>query len=429
MSYRTFFAIATVLALLGAACGDRAPAVPDHAATIRTGPWRMELAIPDTASGGTHALPFIFDLVRTGTALRMHIHNGEERITVDEIAVKGDSLHIRMPLYDSEFRCVALNDSTLAGHWHNYLRGPDYRISCFAQAGPAPRFAAGHAGLSVEGQWETHFGTDEVTPAIGLFQQDGHRVTGTFATETGDYRFLDGIVRNDSLLLSSFNGFHAFLFKAGMKNDTLNGRFWSGTHYAEDWVAALNPHFKLRNEDSLTFLKEGHDMVDFHFPSIDGGELSPKDPDHKGHVLLVQVMGSWCPNCVDESRLLSELYDRHHARGLDVIALAFERYPDPKRALQGLIRFREELGVKYPIAYAGFANKDTTSAKLPFLDHIMSYPTCIFIGRDGMVRRIRTGFYGPGTGAERYAAYERDLERFVVGLLNEPPASLASAKE
>lgn len=388
----------------------------------------MELALVDTAAGVSNGLPFLFDLEHTGTALRMFIHNGDEQITVDEITLNGDSMHIRMPLYDSEFRCRLVNDSTMVGQWHNYLRGPEYKIAFTAQAGHAPRFAEGIGAVSVHGQWETHFGTDDDTPAIGLFDQNGHRVTGTFATETGDYRFLDGVMRNDSLFLSSFNGFHAFLFKAKLVNDSLRGRFWSGTHYQDAWVAALNPSFKLRNEDSLTFLKEGYDMVDFHFPNIDGGDLSPKDPAHKGNVLLVQVMGSWCPNCADESRLLSDLYDRHHTRGLDVIALAFERYPDPDKALSGLKRYREELGVHYPIAYAGFADKDTTSAKLPFLNHIMSYPTCIFIGRDGMVRRIRTGFYGPGTGAERYAAYERDLERFVVDLLNEPATSLASVR-
>ncbi|MBK6543609.1 MAG: hypothetical protein IPG10_20595 [Flavobacteriales bacterium] len=37
--------------------------------------------------------------------------------------------------------------------------------------------------------------------------------------------------------------------------------------------------------------------------------------------------------------------------------------------------------MKYDILYAGSANKEIAGAKLPFLDHVMSYPTCIFIDR------------------------------------------------
>jgi peroxiredoxin len=389
----------------------------------------MELALVDPAAQRTHQLHFLFDLERVDTTWRMHIHNGEETIIVDEITARGDSLHIRMPLYDSEFHGRVVNDSTITGAWHNYLKGPDYRIAFTARAGAAARFAS-TGGPTVAGQWEAHFGADHGTPAIGLFHQDADgRVTGTFATETGDRRFLEGTMSGDSLFLSAFNGSQAFLFKAALRNDSLKGHFWSGIHYQEPWLARRNPSFKLRNEDSLTFLKEGYDMVDFHFPGIDGGDVSPKDAAHRDNVLLVQVMGSWCPNCVDESLLLNELYTAHHANGLDVLALAFERAPTQEKAISALKRFRDELGVQYPIAYAGMANKDTIAAKLPFLEQMMSYPTCVFIGRDGRVRRIRTGFYGPGTGAERYAAYKRDLERFVVGLLEEPADPLASKRD
>ncbi|MBK9539134.1 MAG: hypothetical protein IPO12_10410 [Flavobacteriales bacterium] len=74
----------------------------------------------------------------------------------------------------------------------------------------------------------------------------------------------------DSLKLSCFDGSHAFLFKAVLRNDSLLGRYWSGTHWQEPWLAVRNPTFHLRDPDSLTFLKEGYDMVDFSFPSIDG---------------------------------------------------------------------------------------------------------------------------------------------------------------
>ncbi len=413
MALRTaLFLLLVALGCVG--CSSR----PDHSSTApRTGSWRMALDL------NGQELPFLFDLQHDSSAWRMVVHNGEERIAVDDITLHADSIRVRMPLFDSEFRGRLVNDSTITGHWHNYLKGPDYRIAFTARCGPAQRFdLAGSPMGDLSGQWRTHFshGTPEGYDALGLFTQRDGLLTGTFGTETGDYRFLEGVVAGDSLKLSCFDGSHAFLFKAQLRNDSLIGRYWSGTHWQEPWIAVRDPRFHLRDPDSLTFLKEGHDMVDFRFPDIDGGQLSPKDARFAGKVLMVQVMGSWCPNCVDETLLLDELYAKHNANGLEVIAIAFEKYEDEARSIAALKHFRDRLQVKYPIVYAGNANKEVASAKLPFLDHVMSYPTCIFIDRQGKVRRIRTGFYGPGTG-EHYSHYKRNLDRFLQDLLAEQP--------
>lgn len=406
------------LILLALACGRPAT---DTSLAPRSGPWRMELDLRDSGASRAEILPFLFDLEHDSAGWVMRVHNGMETIVVNEISLANDSIRMRMPLFDSEFLGAVLNDSTLSGSWYNYNKGPAYRIPFTAHAGKAPRFA-GHERSTIDlgGPWETHFspGTTGMTNAIGSFHPTPDRVTGTFATECGDYRFLEGISTHDSLLLSCFDGSHAFLFKAVQRNDSLIGRFWSGVHWQEPWVAVKNPDFHLRDEDSLTYLKEGYDMVDFRFPGIDGGLVSPKDSSHAGRVLLVQVLGSWCPNCVDEALLLKTMYTKYHAQGLDVIGVAFERQPDRAKALAGLKRFRDHLSIPYPLSYAGDANKETASAQLPFLDRIVGYPTCIFIGRDGKVKRIHTGFYGPGTG-EPYAAYERELDRYLNDLLGE----------
>ncbi|MFT3884452.1 MAG: TlpA disulfide reductase family protein [Flavobacteriales bacterium] len=412
------------LVLLFSACrhGAEGPPVP------RSGPWRMVFTLRDTIAGTDHQLPFLFDLDHNSSSWRMHIHNGAEDIAVDEITLRGDSLRIRMPLYDSEFIGVVRNDSTITGDWHNYLKGPNYRIPFTASAGAAPRFTKAPApGRLAADHWEAYFGADSTNrhAAIGLFTEINGRVTGTFATETGDHHFLDGMVSSDSLYLSSFNGSQALLFAAALRGDSLIGRCWSGIHYQEPWVAHPNPSFALRSADSLTFLRKGHAMVDLRFPDVEGGQVSLKAPEHRNKVVLVQIMGSWCGNCVDETLLLNELYARHHQEGLDILGIAFERQTDSLKAVDALKRFRKRLGVAYPIAYAGTADKHT-GEKLPFLDHFMGYPTCIFIGRDGVVRRIHTGFYGPGTGEERYAAYKRDLKRSIIALLAEGTPALVN---
>jgi thiol-disulfide isomerase/thioredoxin len=371
-----------------------------------------------------HSLPFQFDLAHSDSATwTAHIHNGSEDIVAQDIVLQHDTFLMRMPLFDSEFKGVVRNDSLIEGFWYNHLKGPDYHIAFRAQAGHSDRFPSSSANdAEVKGTWEVHFskGTPDVYNAIGLFdQQDNGKLTGTFVTETGDYRFLEGAVDNDSMRLSCFDGSHAFLFAAALHGDSLVGRYWSGTHWEEPWVAYRNPDYRLRDPDSLTFLKEGYNMVDFRFPDLDGKPVSPSDPRFDGKVLMVQVMGSWCPNCVDETRLLNEMYKTYADKGLAVIALAFEKYPEENKAIEGLKRFKKALGVDYPIVYGGLASKEKAAEKLPFLDHVMSYPTCIFVDRNGVVRKIRTGFYGPGTGAH-YENYRRNLHLFVEQLLAEP---------
>lgn len=399
------------------ACGCN---TSDHVRTAgpRSGLWRMELDL----SG--NPLPFHFNLLEQedGSWLA-HVHNGEEEIAVNDIVLHDDSFLLRMPLFDSEFKGIVKNDSTIQGEWFNYLKGPDYRIPFIAHAGATHRFPGPSNGkANISGAWETHFSknTSDAYNAIGLFEQhaDG-RVTGTFLTETGDYRYLEGLVNNDSMKLSCFDGSHAFLFTAELKGDTLTGLFRSGSHWEEPWIAIRNEAFKLRDPDSLTSLREGYDMVDFHFPDLNGKVVSPLDKRYKNKALMVQIMGSWCPNCVDETVLLNEFYSTYKDRGLEVIALAFERYPDTTRAIAGLRKFCETMNVSHTVLYGGVATKENTAEKLPFLDHVMSYPTCIFVDRSGKVRRIRTGFYGPSTG-QHYANYKRNLNAFVEQLLAEP---------
>lgn len=84
------------------------------------------------------------------------------------------------------------------------------------------------------GQWACTFGLadddgDEPYPAVGEFKQSGNQLTGTFLTETGDYRFLEGTVQGDKLYLSCFDGAHAFLFQGKINADSsLSGAFYSG---------------------------------------------------------------------------------------------------------------------------------------------------------------------------------------------------------
>ncbi|MDX1665959.1 MAG: hypothetical protein R3350_01965 [Saprospiraceae bacterium] len=66
---------------------------------------------------------------------------------------------------------------------------------------------------------------------------------------------------------------------------------------------------------------------------------------------------------------------------------------------------------------AGASDKEEASENLPMLNAIISYPTLIFIDRDGRVRKIHTGFAGPAT--DQYQEFKENFESTVNQLVNE----------
>ena len=140
--------------------------------------------------------------------------------------------------------------------------------------------------------------------------------------------------------------------------------------------------------------------LNFKFPDLNGKSVSLSDPVFKNKVVIIQILGSWCPNCMDETRFLSPWYLQNKSRGVEILGLAYERttsFADTKRLLQPFInRFH----VTYPILATGVLTSDSlrTEKTLPEIREIVGFPTTIFIDKKGMVRKIHTGFNGPGTG-------------------------------
>ena len=249
--------------------------------------------------------------------------------------------------------------------------------------------------------------------AKGIFNQNGNKVTGTFRTTTGDYRYLEGVVEGDSLKISTFDGAHAFLFTAGITDSTLNGKFYSGNHSLETFEARRNANYELPDADSLTYLKEGYERFEFAFPNSEGTIITADDTSFRNKVLIVQVMGTWCPNCLDESKFLVQYLNQNPNEDLAVVALAFEYAKTEELAFKAIKRLQDRLGISYPILLAQYGSSDKGKAneKLPMLNTVLSYPTTIYIDRKGEVRKISTGFNGPATG-QKYLDFKADFDSF-----------------
>lgn len=389
----------------------------EQSSVLRAGDWRFELDIKG------QILPFNAELAQDGNQYQMIIHNDEESIVVDDFEFRGDSIFISMPVFDSEFQGRITSDSTIEGLWYNFAKGPDYTIPFIARGGVHSRFDDQNENVSGDfsGNWEVTFSPDseDSCKAIGVFEQSNDRVTGTFITETGDLRFFEGIVRGNQMWMSTFDGSHAFLIRADKdENGQIVGHFWSGTHWDEAWTGRNNPNFTLTHPDSLTYLNDGYDHLEFEFPNLEGQKVSLNDDRFHDKVVIVQIMGSWCPNCMDETRLYSDLFDQYHDQGLEIIALAYEKSADFEVASSKVSKMKHDLHADYDFLIAGTASKKEAAKTLPMLNHVMSYPTSIFIDKQGHIRKIHTGFYGPGTG-DLYLEYKSEVTSFVQNLLQE----------
>ncbi len=386
----------------------------EEISNLKVGMWRTVLEVQDKKE-----LPFIFELQSDTTLV---IHNGVERIVVNDIIINADSITIQAPVFEGIFKGKMISSEMIKG---DFVKPSLNRVVSFSMIfGKDMRFnTSKKPSKNISGNWETVFSPNSKEDkyiAKGIFAQQENNVTGTFRTTTGDYRYLEGVMDGDSLKLSTFDGAHAFLFEAKVTDSTITGVFYSGNHWKEPFVAKRNESFELPSTTSLTYLKEGYDRLAFSFPNTEGESVSLEDDRFKDKVVIVQIMGTWCPNCLDETKYYVEYLKQHKNKDLEFIALSFEYARTEEKALLAIHRLKEVLEVPYPVLLAqyGTSNKKKANEKLPMLNHVLSYPTSIYIDKMGKVRKIHTGFNGPATG-EKYMEFTKEFEKFVGELLEE----------
>ena len=413
MTLRKWYAGILFIVLLAGCAGRR---------EFRDGQWRAYLERKD----GNNVV-FNFDVADSAGSKVLYLRNAGERVRVDSVSMEGDSVFIRFPFFESQLRGALTAEGNLEGVWIIHLAdsframpfkafyGQDYR---FRGNAPAKDQAA------VTGRWASVFrssnGKDTVF-RIGEFQQTDTGVTGTFLDAGGDLRYLQGVMDGDTLRLSTFDGStHAYYFTAVIKGDSLiNGMYYAGPVNYSTWTAVKDSAAHLEDEYAITKWKKDVPFG-FSFKDLDGKTVSFNDDRFKGKVVLVQIMGSWCPNCLDETRFLSKFYDENRTRGVEIVSLAYERSTDFERSAKAVRLFQKGFDVKYPMLITGATVSDPQKAAktLPQLDDIANFPTTIFVNKKGQIEKVHTGFSGPGTG-EHYEEQKKEIADEVNRLLAE----------
>ena len=383
----------------------------------QTGIWGAKLHRSD---GNTIA--FTFEWKAENGKPVWYIRNAAEKIRVNNIVAAGDSLFVQMPVFESQFRVKKVGKQ-ITGVWIKNGAVKTQVLPFSAEWG-GKRFitiAANYKNIS--GRWAAIFESNKKDDlSIAEFKQAGNKVTGTFLNATGDYRYLEGIATKDSLFLSGFDGGHAFLFIAKIEADNkiTDGVFYSGATYKENWSAIKDATAKVPLESVAMYVKPGEESLHFSFKDLKGKTVSINDDRFKNKVVVIQLMGSWCPNCMDETAFLSEYYNKNKQRGFEVIALAYEYTTDWERSKKSLQKFQDRYNVQYTILNTGVTVSDSLRSEktLPELTPIKFFPSSVIIDKKGKVRKLDTGFNGPATGAH-YLLYKKEFEETINGLLKE----------
>jgi thiol-disulfide isomerase/thioredoxin len=174
-----------------------------------------------------------------------------------------------------------------------------------------------------------------------------------------------------------------------------------------------------------TTARDPNEKFTFSFPDDHGKLVSQDDPRFKGKVVLAIVTGTWCPNCHDEAQYLVELDKKYRDKGVAIVALDFEE-PGQISGLEREKAFIKKYGVKYTYLIAG--SPAQMWEKVPQLDHLDTWPATVFIGRDGKVNAVHSGFASPASG-EFNTQLKQEFTSKIEQLLSEKtPAGVASTE-
>ena len=383
---------------------------------LKEGLWRGVFILPQ------NEIPFVFEVKgKNADSTSVFLINGSDRFQLNKILYSNDSVSIPIDLYSSVLK-GKLTENNFDGLLLKVgTDKPVAGVPFKAVFGEFPRFpqSSEAPSVSLAGTWDVNIiSADDTEKTVGNFDQKGSFLTGSILTTTGDYRFFEGAVDGKKFSLSAFGGSTPYLVKGEFMNDsTFTGQFIT-PRLISKIEGKRNPKAALPDPYTATPLKKGYTSLEFSFPNLDGKEVSLSDPVYKGKVVIVTILGSWCPNCLDENAFLSAWYKANHERGVEIIGLGFERKNDFESAKKSLTNLKTRLAIPYEILFAGQSGTANASNALPALNGITAFPTTIFIDRKGNVRKVHTGFSGPATG-KFYDEFKTEFNGLIDQLLAE----------
>ena len=380
---KLFFFFLTILSLIS--CQD---------SNDISGNWKIVLKIQN------QELPFIIKLEKdklNKEKLSGFLVNSKERIPLEGVLIN-DKFELAIGTSYAKLDGIIKNNE-LIGNWVRTNK-ENYKIpfsgAKFLKENLYDLYNAKSAKLSLDGKWKVELEKGKF--GLGIFKQIGSRVTGSILTETGDYRFLEGYVDQNTVSLYGFDGVFSFVFKIILAPDKFEAHMYSGKTYNTQISGVRDEEFRLANPNTLTKLI-GKTPLKMSLTDINGKEVFLNRGNLNGKAKIIQIFGSWCPNCIDETQFFVEWRKHNEAKlnDIEIIAIAFEKFPDEKSALKKLRKMRYKLNMNYPLVLGDFSSTSTVTKFVP-IEKTVAFPTTLFLNKKNEIVKVHTGFSGQATG-------------------------------
>ena len=326
-----------------------------------------------------------------------------------EVKLSGeDTLRGTFPVFASDLWLVATED----GYKGEYYRtdANNYRLPLELVPGRMT-YEQSPSEFSNQYAITRHIGGQEKPALLQLSKKDGVLV-GTIATSTGDSRFMTGYEVEGGFELMGFDGRFIYKVSAKMTDGTIEGHVWAGMTGYYTFSGTSDESAVLENPEEMSKLRDDYTHIEWHLPGLDGDTVH-FDSRTITKPTILAIQGSWCPNCMDEGRVLDQYY-REFEGAIDVYGLSYEYSGTLEKATAAVQKMERDLGTSFPMVIATYGPKQDRNAVLP-LEQIRSYPTSIMLDHQGNVVKIHTGFYGPST--KEYEAYVKETREELEALV------------
>jgi thiol-disulfide isomerase/thioredoxin len=359
-------------------------------------------------------VPFPFEIVADGATLRGSFFNGDLRITSTASRIEDGVLTLNFDQYATKLQ-ASFKDGVLTGEYQRTRAPYPFRAVRATRAATARPANV----PSIDGVWISSARSSKGESAWRFIaKQKGAEVEATILRVDGDTGTLLGAYRDGRFVLSHFSGARPLLLEVTPAEDgTLKLKQNGQTELiaAREGAARAAAIGVPTDPSEHTRMKDPREPFRFSFPDLQGRIVSNTDPKFAGKVVLVNISGSWCPNCHDEAPFLAALYRMYRAKGFEIVTLSFEeadQLANPTR----LRAFIATYGLEYTVLLPGVS--DDLAAKVPQAENLNAFPTTFILGRDGRVRSVHAGFPSKGSG-QFYTKAVREITDTVERLLAE----------
>jgi thiol-disulfide isomerase/thioredoxin len=397
--------VALVLSLAGCAAP---PAIPSLA-----GRWDATVIVDGLE------IPFPFEIAEDGRVAHGAFFNGDLAISSTDGRFENGTLSLTFAQYATSLEATYAN-GRLDGQ---YVRRGSRSPYPFQALPTATTDAASADAPSIAGVWTIPTESSKGEKAWRfIVRQTGAEVSGAILRVDGDTGNLTGSYHDGTFAMSHFSGSRPLLLEVTLEDD---GSLRLLQNRRRELVAVRSDSARAAELDQPTDPSRHTTVVDpdelfrFSFPDLEGRIVTNEDPRFAGKVTVVNITGSWCPNCHDEAPFLANLYKTYRDQGLEIVALSFEeedQLADPRR----LRAFIERYDLDFTVLLAGVP--DDLSEKVPQAVNLNAFPTTFILGRDGRVRAVHAGFPSPASGSF-YTKMLEEVTSQIEGLLAEPAAA------